>query len=93
MSRILIDTLNLQTVITTWNGTGTFSNSGFIIPPPSFLIPKSLSYDFRVAEYVNEKDEIVKVKLQVAVFEHDTFGVRQLRQNFVDVDRVKIPMP
>jgi hypothetical protein len=56
------------------------------------MMAKPLSYDFRVAEYVNDKDEIVKVRLQVAVFEHDNYGGRQLRQDFVDVERVKIKL-
>jgi hypothetical protein len=41
-------------------------------------------------DYTPPKDEIIKVGLQVAVFEHDNYGGRQLRQDFVDVERVKI---
>lgn len=96
MSKIGVECLTTQTITTTFNSQMT--NNGFgghghfevKIPQSSVLMPKPLSYDFRVAEYVNIKDEIVKVGLQVAVFEHDNFGGRQLRQDFVDVDRVRI---
>jgi hypothetical protein len=93
MSKLLFDYLNVQQVQSTYN-TGSIINNGssITLPNPQINIPKSLSYDFRVAEYVNDKDEIVKVGLQVAVFEHDNYGVRQLRQDFVDVERVKIKL-
>jgi hypothetical protein len=43
-------------------------------------------------EFVNENDEVVKVGLQVPVFEHDNYGVRQFAQDFTDVERVKIKL-
>jgi hypothetical protein len=33
------------------------------IPKSSVKIPKPLSYQFRVAEYVNEKDEVAKSQI------------------------------
>jgi hypothetical protein len=97
MSKISVECLTTQTVATTFNSSSptypTYNNVGHFevkIPQSSVMIAKSLSYDFRVAEYVNDKDEIVKVGLQVAVFEHDNYGGRQLRQDFVDVERVKV---
>ena len=90
----MIESLNIQTVVTDFNTPSQSFPSGpnfqVNIPQSSVRIPKPLSYKFRVAEYVNEKDEVAKVRLQVAVFEHDNFGVRQLRQDFTDVERVKI---
>ena len=95
----MVDVLNIQTVYTSFtNPAPTLFNDGgttsfqMQIPKSSVNIPKPLSYQFRVAEYVNEKDEVAKVRLQVAVFEHDNFGVRQLRQDFTDVERVKIKL-
>ena len=95
----MVDFLNIQTVYTSFiNPSPTSFNDGgttsfqMQIPKSSVNIPKPLSYQFRVAEYVNEKDEVVKVGLQVAVFEHDNYGVRQLRQDFTDVERVKIKL-
>jgi hypothetical protein len=96
MSKISVECLTTQTVVTTFNSSSpTYNSTGHFeikVPQSSVMIAKSLSYDFRVAEYVNDKDEIVKVGLQVAVFEHDNYGVRQLRQDFVDVERVKIKL-
>jgi hypothetical protein len=96
MSNLSVECLTVQTVTTTfntqnpiYNGTGPFEIK---VPQSSVMMAKPLSYDFRVAEYVNDKDEIVKVGLQVAVFEHDNYGGRQLRQDFVDVERVKIKL-
>jgi len=94
MSNLSVECLTTQTVTTTFNTSSpTYSNVGHLelkVPQSSVLMAKPLSYDFRVAEYVNDKDEIVKVGLQVAVFEHDNYGGRQLRQDFVDVERVKV---
>ena len=92
----MIESLNIQTVVTEFNSSPTVYNSTgpfkMEVPQSSVRMPKPLSYKFRVAEYVNEKDEVVKVGLQVAVFEHDNYGVRQLRQDFTDVERVKIKL-
>lgn len=86
--------LNTQTVSTTFNTTpAPYQSSGQFkieIPQSSVMIAKSLSYEFRVTEFCNENDEVVKVGLQVATFEHDNCGVRQLRQDWTDVKRVKI---
>ena len=93
MSNISVDYLNTHSVPVTWtnNVLPLQNSSGFTLPNPSVTLPKTLSYDFRVAEYVNENDEVVKVGLQVAVFEHDNYGVRQLRQDWTDVERVRLP--
>ena len=95
----MVDSLNIQTVYTNFtNPVPTVFNSGgtpsfkMQIPQSTVMVSKPLSYQFRVAEYVNEKDEVVKVGLQVAVFEHDNTGVKQLRQDFTDVERVKIKL-
>lgn len=62
------------------------------LPPPttqSFSLPKPISYEFRVAEHLNENDTIVKVALQVQVWEHDQFGYGSLVSTWMDVPRVK----
>ena len=96
MSKLSPEKLNTVTATTTFNTQSvTYNTSGpfeIKVPQSSVIVSKTLSYDFRVAEYVNDKDEIVKVGLQVAVFEHDNSGVRQLRQDWTDVERVKIKL-
>jgi hypothetical protein len=88
--------LNTQSVTTTFNTPmTTYQSSGHYkveIPQSSVTVVKPLTYQFRVAEYVNDKDEVVRVGLQVAIFEHDNYGVRQLRQDWTDVERVRLPI-
>ena len=58
--------------------------------PPALPVPfvKPLSYEFRVAEII--EDGVVTVKLQVQVFEHDEFGSATLKQYWNDVPRIKM---
>ena len=90
-----MESLNTQTVTTTYNATSTMYHSGgpfkVEIPQSSVIIPKPLSYEFRVAEYADENGVVKKVGLQYSVFEHDSYGVRQLRQGWKDVERVRLP--
>jgi hypothetical protein len=92
----VVESLNTQIVTTTFNTSmTTYQGTGHYkleIPQSSVTMAKPLSYQFRVAEYVNDKDEVVKVGLQVATFEHDNYGVRQLRQDWTDVERVKVKL-
>jgi len=64
----------------------------YINQPTSPAIPiqfvKPLSYEFRVAEII--EDGVVTVKLQVQVFEHDEFGSATLKQYWNDVPRIKM---
>jgi hypothetical protein len=88
--------LNTQTVSTTFNTSSTvYQGSGgpfkLEVPQSSVIIPKPLSYEFRVAEYEDSEGNITQVGLQVAVFEHDNYGVRQLRQDWTPVKRVRLP--
>ena len=92
----MIETLNIQTVVTTFNSSSPSYSSGgpgfqLNIPQSSVTVAKPLSYNFRVAEYVDLEGKVVKVGLQVAVFEHDNFGGRQLRKDWTDVERVQLP--
>jgi hypothetical protein len=59
--------------------------------PPAipFQFVKPVSYEFRVAEIV-ENDVVVKVKLQVQVWEHDQYGNGNVKQYWTDVPRVKM---
>ena len=57
-------------------------------PATSFPFVKPLSYEFRVAEII--EDGVVTVKLQVQVFEHDEFGSATLKQYWNDVPRIKM---
>ena len=90
----MIDCLNTQRVNTTFeipfSPPAGSTQQELKIPAPYVLIPKSLSYNFRVAEHMDKQGNIVKVGLQIAVFEHDNYGVRQLRQDWTDVERVKV---
>lgn len=67
------------------------------IYPPAAQIPampidfvKPVSYEFRVAEIVDAENKIVKVKLQMQVWEHDEFGSGTVKQFWSDVPRVKM---
>jgi hypothetical protein len=60
------------------------------VPSSSVMMAKPLSYKFRVAEYVKD-GKVMKVNLQVATFEHDNYGTRQLREDFTDVERIQLP--
>lgn len=62
--------------------------------PPQVNLPvmpidfvKPLSYEFRVAEIVDENNKIETVKLQVQVWEHDEFGTGNVKQYWSDVPR------
>jgi hypothetical protein len=51
---------------------------------------KPLSYEFRVAEYVDETGKVDKVKLQVQIWEHDEYGSGTVKHFWSDVPRVKM---
>lgn len=61
------------------------------VTPPSQYVPfvKPLSYEFRVAEVV-EDEKLVTVKLQMQVWEHDEFGSGMVKHYWQDVPRVKM---
>ena len=84
--------LNTQTVCTTFNSVQTSYQSGgqfkVEIPQSSVMIPKPLSYEFRVVEHMKD-GQIVKVGLQYRVWEHDSAGVGVVKQNWTDVVRVQ----
>lgn len=86
--------LNSQVVNTTFNAPQSVYQGGgafkMEIPQSSVHLAKPISYDFRVAEYVNDKDEIVKVGLQYRVWEHDNYGDANVVQDWTDVERVKV---
>jgi hypothetical protein len=62
-------------------------------PTPPLAIPiqfvKPLSYEFRVAEIVNDEGKIESVKLQMQVWEHDEYGSGNVKQYWSDVPRYK----
>jgi hypothetical protein len=68
------------------------------VTPPTPAVPsampvqfvKPLSYEFRVAEHLNENNNVERVGLQVQIHEHDEYGVAILRIGWVDVPRVKL---
>jgi hypothetical protein len=50
---------------------------------------KPLSYEFRVAEIVNDEGKTETVKLQMQVWEHDEYGSGIVKHYWSDVPRVK----
>ena len=64
-------------------------------PPAQPALPvqfvKPLSYDFRVAEYLDDKKSVIKVGLQIQILEHDEFGTGTIKQYWTDVERVQVP--
>lgn len=51
---------------------------------------KPLSYEFRVVEDLSAEDKVVKVRLQIQVWEHDEFGSGTCKQYWSDVPRIKM---
>lgn len=51
---------------------------------------KPLSYEFRVAEHLDENNNVERVGLQVQVHEHDEYGAGIIRMGWMDVPRVKL---
>ena len=60
--------------------------------PPNINVQfvKPESYEFRVAEFIDRTGKIVKVGLQVQVWEHDEWGTAALKSDWKDVPRVVI---
>lgn len=83
--------LNITTAIGAYTTSSTQMGNGFAMPSPSMMVVKPLSYEFRVAEHVDENGNISKVGLQVKTWEHDNYGAPLMVQDWTDVERVKIP--
>lgn len=83
-------TLSTLTAVTQFQTTNNYSSSEHKIPQSFVSIPKVLTYDFRVAEYVDKEGNVKKVGLQVAIYEHDNYGVPILKKDWTDVQRVKL---
>lgn len=69
------------------------------IYPPVVSLPalpidfvKPLSYEFRVAEIIDENGKVDRVRLQVQIWEHDEFGYGIVKQRWSDVPRVRFDM-
>ena len=90
-----MESLNTQTVVTQFNTPpATYSSAGPFrveVPQSSVTVAKALSYQFRVAEYVNGLGAIEKVGLQVKTWEHDNYGSAILKKDWTDVERVQLP--
>lgn len=88
-----MNSLNTQTVVTTFNSSASsYQNPGSFkveIPQSSVQVSKPLSYEFRVAEHFDEAGKLLKVGLQVQVWEHDNYGAGNVMQSWTDVPRVK----
>jgi hypothetical protein len=61
------------------------------VPNSTVIIPKPLSYEFRVAEYM-DKGAVTKVGLQVRVWEHNHKGEGAVLKEWKDVERVQLPL-
>jgi hypothetical protein len=58
-------------------------------PPATVPFVKPLSYEFRVAEFLNDDGKIETVKLQMQIWEHDEYGSGTVKQFWHDVPRQK----
>lgn len=70
-----------------------YVSQGVPPPPPPlqhFTFPKPLSYEFRVAEHLDEEDKIIRVGLQVQIWEHDESGFGTVKQSWTDAPRVQL---
>jgi len=90
-----MEQLNNQNIITNFNtpyltsqGSGAFEIK---IPQSTITVAKPLSYEFRVAEFVDVNDNVLKVGLQVQVYEHDNYGSATIKKHWTDVPRVRLP--
>jgi hypothetical protein len=62
------------------------------VPPSTVTVLKPLTYDFRVAEYVDDDGNVKKVGLQVQVWEHTNYGGSgSIKRDWTDVPRVQLP--
>ena len=61
------------------------------IPAPMVTVNKTLQYEFRVLEST-QNGEVVKVGLQVKIHEIDHFGGSITRQDWTDVERVRLEL-
>lgn len=90
-----MNNLNSQTVLGSFSSYSTPSNSGGAfkveVPQPTVTVAKPVSYEFRVAEYT-ENNIVKKVALQYRVYEHDNYGAAFLKQDWVEVPRVKVEL-
>ena len=86
--------LNTHTVTTTFNSPASVYQSGgsfkMEVPQSSVMLAKPVSYDFRVAEYVDKDGNITKVGLQYRMWEHDNYGIGIVIKEWTDVERIKI---
>lgn len=60
-----------------------------VISATNIPFVKPVSYEFRVAEFLDDEGKIEKVKLQVQVWEHDEYGAGVVKQFWHDVPRQK----
>jgi hypothetical protein len=60
--------------------------------PAAQTVPfvKPVSYEFRVAELLDEEGKIEKVQLQMQIWEHDEYGSGIVKQYWNAVPRIKI---
>lgn len=62
------------------------------VPPSLFIqVAKPESYEFRVVETIDETGKIVKVGLQIKVWEHDELGTGIVKFDWKDVPRITVP--
>jgi hypothetical protein len=88
-------TLNTTSAVTQFNAPMSTMQSGgqfkIEIPQSTIMIPKPVSFEFRVAEFVDGEGNIKKVGLQYKMWEHDQYGSPLIRHDWVDVPRIQLP--
>jgi len=84
-----LTTQTIQTQVSASNGYAAPAGN-MLIPLPSVMMAKPLSYEFRVVEYM-EGEKIQRVALQVQIWEHDNYGVGYVKQDWTNVERVQLP--
>lgn len=60
------------------------------VPAATTPFVKPVSYEFRVAEFVDDDGKVEKVKLQMQIWEHDEYGSGTVKTYWHDVPRIKI---
>lgn len=90
--------LNSEAITTTFNvpSATTYNYGGgphkLEVPQSTVTVAKPLSYELRVAEFLDAEGNISKVGLQVRIWEHSNYGTGIVKQEWKDVERVQLPV-
>jgi hypothetical protein len=59
---------------------------------PTITLPEPISYEFQVAEWIDDNEKIIKVALQVKKNVHDQYGNIKIHGYWQEVPRIKLKL-